>query len=125
MHDGLNMNKVTLIGLENHLERDQIPKIKKTVKINVKMPHVNKNQETEGNFFFKHHFLFLLFTSDRKQFFLQTPFSLLTLKSVQKNFTLQNPLAFSLHFLFRREQNHYSNLTSKFIKICEQFLQKR
>ena len=33
------------------------------------------------------------------------------------------PLAFSLHFLFRRDQNH-SNLTSKIMKICEQILKK-
>ena len=30
------------------------------------------------------------------------------------------PLAFSLHFLFRREQNYYFNLTSKNMKMCEQ-----
>ena len=35
------------------------------------------------------------------------------------------PLAFSLHFLFRRDQNHYSNLTSKIMKMCEQTLKKR
>ena len=33
-------------------------------------------------------------------------------------------LAFSLHFLFRRDQNHYSNLTSKIMKMCEQILKK-
>ena len=35
------------------------------------------------------------------------------------------PLAFSLHFLFRLGQNHYSNLTSKIMKMCEQILKKR
>ena len=34
------------------------------------------------------------------------------------------PLAFPLHFLFRRDQNHYSNLTSKILKMCEQILKK-
>ena len=34
----------------------------------------------------------------------------------------KKPLAFSLHFLFRRDQNHYSNLTSKIMKMCEQIL---
>ena len=29
----------------------------------------------------------------------------------------------SLHFLFRRDQNHFSNLTSK-MKMCEQILKK-
>ena len=37
-----------------------------------------------------------------------------------KKFHAPKPLAFSLHFLFRRDQNHYSNLTSKIMKICEQ-----
>ena len=36
-----------------------------------------------------------------------------------KNFT-----RFSLHFLFRRDQNHYSNLTSKIMQMCEQILKK-
>ena len=35
------------------------------------------------------------------------------------------PLAFSLHFLFRRDQNHRSILTSKIMKMCEQILKKR
>ena len=35
------------------------------------------------------------------------------------------PLAFSLHFLFRRDQNHHSNLTSKIMKMCEQIFKKR
>ena len=35
------------------------------------------------------------------------------------------PLAFSLHFLFRRDQNHHSNLTSKIMKMCEQILKKK
>ena len=34
------------------------------------------------------------------------------------------PLAFSLHFLFRRDQNHCSNLTSKIMKMCEQIFKK-
>ena len=36
----------------------------------------------------------------------------------------EKPLAFSLHFLFRSDQNHYSNLTSKITKMCEQILKK-
>ena len=42
-----------------------------------------------------------------------------------KKFHAAKPLAFSLHFLFRRDQNHYSNLTSKIIKMCEQILKKK
>ena len=34
------------------------------------------------------------------------------------------PLDFSLNFLFRRDQNHYSNSTSKIMKMCEQILKK-
>ena len=32
------------------------------------------------------------------------------------------PLAFSLHFLFRRDQNHYSKLTSKIKKMSKKIL---
>ena len=42
-----------------------------------------------------------------------------------KKVHVTKPLAFSLHLLFRRDQNHYSNLTSKIIKMCEQILKKR
>ena len=33
-------------------------------------------------------------------------------------------LVFSLHVLFRRDQNQYSKLTSKTMEMCEQFLKK-
>ena len=33
-------------------------------------------------------------------------------------------LAFLPHFLFRRDQNHYSKLTSKIMKMCEQIFKK-
>ena len=59
-------------------------------------------------------------TSEKANFFVQTPLSHSTLKIEQKNFHVGKPLAFSLHFLFRRDQNHYSNLTSKIMKMCEQ-----
>ena len=85
---------------ENHLEKNPIQNIDKTVKIKVKLPHVNKKQLA------------------RKQIFVQTPFSHSTLKLVKK-FHAAKPLAFLLHFLFRRDQNHYSNLTSKIMKMCE------
>ena len=39
-----------------------------------------------------------------------------------KKFHAAKPLAFSLHFLFRRDQNDYSNLTSKIMKMCEPIL---
>ena len=89
---------------ENHLEKkNSIRKIEKTVKIGVKLPHVNKNSLT------------------RNRIFVQTPFSHSTSKSEQK-IQAAKPFAFSLHFLFRRDQNHYSNLTSKIMKMCEQIL---
>ena len=93
---------------ENHLEKkDPIQKIEKTVKIRVKLPHVNKKP------------------LPRNRIFVQTPFSHSTLKLERKKIHAAKPLAFSLHFLFRRDQNHYSNLTSKIMKMCEQILKKR
>ena len=91
---------------ENHLEKNPIQKIEKTVKIRVKLPHVNKKP------------------LPRNRIFVQTPFSHSTLKLERKKFLAAKPLAFSLHFLFRRDQNHYSNLTSKIMKMSEQILKK-
>ena len=61
---------------ENYLE-NPIQKIEKTVKIRVKLPHVNKKLLA------------------RKPIFVQTPFSHSTLNLEQKNFTPQN------HSIFR------------------------
>ena len=41
-----------------------------------------------------------------------------------KKIHVTKPLAFSLHFLFWRDQNHYCNLTSKIMKMCEQIFKK-
>ena len=41
-----------------------------------------------------------------------------------KKFHAAKALASSLHFLLRRDQNQYSNLTSKIMKMCEQILKK-
>ena len=60
----------------------------------------------------------------RNRIFVQTPFSLYY-KIRTKKIYAAKPLAFSLHFLFRRDQNHYSNLTSKIMKMCEQILKKK
>ena len=92
---------------ENHLEKNPIQKIEKTVKIKVKFPHVNKKT-----------------TSEKANFCSNTVFSL-CFKFRAKKFHAAKPLAFSLHFLFRREQNHYSNLTSEIMKMCEQILKKK
>ena len=94
-------------GLGNHLEKNPIQKIEKTVKIRVKLPHVNKKTTTE-----------------KPNFCSNTVFSL-NFKIRANKIHTAKPLAFSLHFLFRRDQNHYSNLTSKIMKMCEQILKKK
>ena len=91
---------------ENPLEENPIQKIEKTAKIIEQLPRVNKTPLA------------------RKRISVQTPFSL-CFKFRAKKFHAAKPLAFSLHFLFRRDQNHYSNLTSKIMKMCEQILKKR
>ena len=62
---------------EYHLEKNPIKKIEKTVKIRVKLPHVNKKPPP------------------RNRIFVQTPFSHSTLKLEREKFTPQN------HSLFR------------------------
>ena len=63
-------------------------------------------------------------TTEKPNFCSNTIFSLY-FKIRAKKFHAAKPLAFSLHFLFRRDQNHYSNLTSKIMKMCEQILKKK
>ena len=62
-------------------------------------------------------------TSEKANFCSNTVFSHY-FKIRAKKFHTTKPLAFSLHFLFRRDQNHYSNLTSEIMKMCEQILKK-
>ena len=90
---------------ENHLEKKSDPKTEETVTIEVKFPYVNKKPLA------------------RKQIFVQTPFSL-CFKIRVKNFHDAKLLAFLPHFIFRRDQNHYFNLTSKIAKMCEQIVKK-
>ena len=61
---------------KNHLEKNSIQKIEKTVKIKVKLPHVNKKPLA------------------RKRIFVQTPFSHSTLKLERNKFTPQNQSLF-------------------------------
>ena len=63
-------------------------------------------------------------TTSEKANFCSNPVFSLYFKFRSKKFHAAKPLAFSLHFLFRRDQNHYSNLTSKIMKMCEQILKK-
>ena len=87
---------------EHHLQKQiQSKKLKKNSKDKLKLPHVNKKPPA------------------KKLFFVQTPFS-----HSSSNIKQKILLAFSLHFLFRRDQNHYSNLTSKIRKTSAQFLKK-
>ena len=92
---------------ENHLEKNPIPKIQKN----------SKNQSEIAAFEQK-------ITSEKANFCSNTVLSLY-LKFRAKKFHAAKPFAFSLRFLFRRDQNNFSNLTSKIIKMCEQILQKR
>ena len=55
-------------------------------------------------------------TSEKPNFCSNTVFSL-CFKIEAKKFYAAKPLAYSLHFLFRRDLNHYSNLTSKIMKM--------
>ena len=88
-------------GLGKPFRKNPIQKIEKTVKIKVKLPHVNKKPLAN--------------------FCSNTVFSLY-FKFRATKFHAAKPLAASLHFLFRRDQNHYSNLTSKIMKTYEQIL---
>ena len=63
-------------------------------------------------------------TTEKPNFCSNTVFSLY-FKIRAKKIHAAKPFAFSLHFLFRRDQNHYSNLTSKIVKMCEQILKKK
>ena len=63
-------------------------------------------------------------TSEKPNFCSNTVFSLyFKIRAIKIH--AAKPLAFSLHFLFRRDQNHYSNLTSEIMKMCEQILKKK
>ena len=62
-------------------------------------------------------------TSEKANFCSNNVFSLY-FKITVKRVHAAKPLAFLLHFLIRCNQNHYSNLTSKIMKMCEQILKK-
>ena len=58
----------------------------------------------------------------RKRIIVHTLFSLYFNRA--KKFHAAKPLAFSLHFLFPRDQNHHSNLLTKLMKKSQQILKK-
>ena len=92
---------------KNHLEKNPVQIIEKTVKIRVKLPRVNKKTTTEKPNFCSNIIFSLYF------------------KIRAKKIHAAKPLAFSLHFLFQRDQNHDSNLTSKIMKMSQQILKKK
>ena len=91
---------------ENHLVKNPIQKIEKNSKNQSEIAACE--QKT---------------TSEKADFCANTVFSLY-FKIRAKKFHAAKPLAFSLHFLFLRDQNHYSNLTSNIMKMCEQIFKQ-
>ena len=92
---------------ENYLEKESDPKNRKNSKNQSEIAACE--QKT---------------TTDKPNFCSNTVFSLY-FKIRAKNIHAAKPLAFSLHFLFQRDQNNHSNLTSKIMKMCEQILKKK
>ena len=92
---------------ENHLEKNPIQKNRKNRKNQSEIAACEQKTTTEKPNFCSNT-IFTLYFKDRA-----------------KKIHAAKPLAFSLHFLFRRDQNHYSNLTSKIMKMCEQILKKK
>ena len=92
---------------KNHLEKNPIEKIENTVKKNLSEIAACERKTT----------------SEKANFCSNTVFSLYFKFRVTK-FHVAKSLAFSLHFLFRRDQNYYSNLTSIIIETCEQILRQ-
>ena len=136
------------------LKKNQNKKIRNKQKINVKMLHVNKKTTSEKWKFNSNKKLGLewavnwlgkplkkFYPKNRKNSKNQNQIAACEQKSTTEKpnfcsntvFSLYfkirvhaaKPLAFSLHFLFRRDQNNYSNLTSKIMKMCEQILKKK
>ena len=92
---------------ENHLEKKSDPKNRKNSKNQSEIAACEQKTTTEKPNFCSNNFFSLYF------------------KIRAKKIHAAKPLAFSLDFLFRRDQNHYSNLTSKIMKMCEQILKKK
>ena len=91
---------------ENHLEKSRSEKSKKNRKNQSEIAACEQKTTTE-----------------KTNFCSNTIFSLY-FKIRAKKIHAAKQLAFSLHFLFRPDQNHHSNLTSKIMKMCEQILKK-
>ena len=83
---------------KNHLEKNSIQKIEENSKNQSEIAACEQKTTTEKPNFCSNIIFSLYF------------------KIRAKKTHAAKPLAFSLHFLFRRDQNHYSNLTSKIMK---------
>ena len=92
---------------ENHLEKNSIQK--KSKKNSKNQSEIDACEQKT--------------TSEKTNFCLNTVFSIY-FKIRARKFHAAKPLAFLLHFLFRRDQNHHSNLTPGNMKMCEQILKK-
>ena len=89
---------------ENHLEKKSDPKNRKNCK-NQSEIAACEQKTTRANF-------------------CSNTFFSLNFKFRGKKIHAAKPLAFSLHFLFRSDENHYSNSTSKIMKMCEDLRKK-
>ena len=91
---------------EKHLEKSPVQKIEKNSKNQSEIAACE--QKT---------------TSEKANFCSNAVFSLyFNIRAIKIH--AAKPFAFSLHFLFQRDQNHYSNFTSKIMKMCEQIFKK-
>ena len=89
-------------GLGKPFRKISVSKIeKKTLKVKGKMPQCEQK------------------TTSEKANFCASNVLLLYFKIRAEKFHAAKVLAFSLRFLFRRDQNHYSDLTSKIMKMCD------
>ena len=92
---------------ENYLEKNPIQKVEKNSKNQSEIAACEQKTTTENPIFCSNAVFSLYF------------------KIRAKKIHAAKPLAFSLHFLFRRDQNHHSNMTSKIMNMCEQILKKK
>ena len=90
--------------LENHSEKKSDPKNRKNGKNQIEIAACE--QKT---------------FSEKANVCSNTIFSLYFQISLKK-IPAAKPFAFLLSFLFQRDQNYYSNLTSQIMKVCEQIL---
>ena len=96
---------MNFVWIGKKYKKHRSKKFAKTLKNKVKLPHRNKKNTSE------------------KGIFAQKPNSH-SILNLEQTVYAEEPLAFSLHFLFQRDQNHYSSLTSKITTMCEPVLIK-